>query len=996
MAKYSPNKSNFFKQLLKKGHNTNNDEFQIMTNNPANLLNYYASLAVYHPDTIFVFSRDGEIVSQNNHYIHEQIGFHPHQKSDFKSLFSKQTYETLSIAFKNTLLGKSEKHEIEITAISGKTLYLLLTFIPIKTENHQAEGVYLIIDNITESMMLKESLELSKEHLTHAQDVANIASWEYIIDEDRLLFMDRFFELFGLDYREDISMDTPFENVHPDDRELTREIVYKSASKGTSYVTEFRLYHGKTKELRYIKVKADAIWKNQKPYKLVGVVYDITAQKKLENRLKENTRNLTHIFNNLNVGFWMRENVNGKLVFASHALEEILQIPLAKIYENPNYWKDMILPAHRNDVFQQYELLKEGKRIELTFQLTSADGTTKWLYEQTIPWMDEQGNISHLFGMVADISAETEMQEKLNYMAKFDSLTGLPNQQSLYDKLDTLCEKTNPFAILYLDIDRFNVINDSLGHQIGDQALKTIASRLIASLSENAYVARISSNDFVMIIEGYSDKNAIFSFAEQVMNQLEKPLIVNQYELYVTTSIGISFFPEDGQQKLTLLENAHAALYHAKKLGKNNYQLYSFTKDIPSFKKYVLEKDMRKALNKEEFEIYYQPQVDPHRGTILGAEALIRWSHEDWGLVSPGEFIPLAEENHLINDLSDWVIQKVCRQLRDWKDKDYTIRPISINISPIRFLKKGLIDLVKQELERYRIPGKYLIFEITERTLLHNDKMVLTTLKELRNLGVKLAIDDFGTGFSSIQYLKEFDVDIIKIDKSFIDNIHKENNKETAIVSSILHLAKGLDLSVVAEGVEKYEQFEFLKQKECEQIQGYLFSKPVPSDQFEKMMSTGLLKPQKNKVNNKMEKIERRKYYRFEFPHPLLGEMTIVEVKKRKVNLGTSKILMNDIGIGGIKVYTSLKLPIHADINYQFKFKLMGEWFAIDGKIIWKNEDFGDTFFYGVEFHLTQKDQDHLAEIINKISSLHHLNQNIRDTEFIYEDSYLFLKKNIL
>ncbi|WP_068677612.1 EAL domain-containing protein [Oceanobacillus sp. Castelsardo] len=993
MAHYSPNKPNFLKQLLNKGHNTNKYENHVTNDVQFNLLEYYASLAVYHPDTIFVFSPDGEVISQNSNYIYELIGFHPHKKTDFKSLVSKQTYDILSTAFTNTLLGKSEKHEINITTVSGQTLYLLLTFIPIKAGNQQTAGVYLIIDNITEHIMLRESLELSKEHLIHAQDVANIASWEYIIDEDRILYSDRFFELFGLEYKEDISMEKPFEYVHPDDYEVTREIVYKSAKKGTSYVTEFRINHGKTKELRYIKVQADAIWKNQKPYKLVGVVYDITVQKHLENKLTYTNEKLKLIFNHLNVGIWMREHVDGKIIFASNGLEDILKIPLANLYEDPDCWKEMILPAHRSNVFQQYESLKQGKKIELTYRLSSADGTTKWLYEQTIPWVDEDGNISNLFGIVADISAETEMQEKINYMAKYDSLTGLPNQQSLYEKLDTLCKENNSFAVLYLDIDRFNVINDSLGHQIGDHALKTIASRLIANLPKDGYVARIIGNDFVIILEDYSEKNAVFTFAEQIMKEIEKPLMINEYELYVTTSIGISFFPDDGQQKLTLLENSHAALYHAKKLGKNNYQLYSFTKDIPSYKKYVLEKDMRKALNKEEFEIFFQPQVDPHRGTILGAEALIRWKHEDWGMVSPGEFIPLAEENHLINELSDWVIQKVCAQLKDWKDKDYTIRPISINISPIRFLKKGLIDLVKQQLELYQIPGKYLIFEITERTVLQNDKLVLSTLRELRNLGVKIAIDDFGTGYSTFQYLKEFEVDIIKIDQSFIDNIHNDNKKETAIVSSIMHLAKGLDLSIVAEGVEEYEQLEFLKLKECEQIQGYLFSEPVPVEIFEKMMVTGFLKPQKNKVRNTVAQMERRSYYRFEFPHLLLGEMTIIEVKNRRVNLGTTEVLINNISIGGIKIYTSLKLPIHRDINYLFKFKLLGKLFEVEGKIVWKTEDFGDTYYYGVEFHLNQKEKDYLAEMINKMSTLHYLNKNIPDTEFIYEDSYLFFRK---
>lgn len=402
---------------------------------------------------------------------------------------------------------------------------------------------------------------------------------------------------------------------------------------------------------------------------------------------------------------------------------------------------------------------------------------------------------------------------------------------------------------------------------------------------------------------------------------------------------------------------------------------------------------MRKAIENEEFELYYQPQVNPNNGIIEGAEALIRWHHEEWGMVSPGEFIPLAEENHLIHHISDWVIKKVCAQLREWKDNGVTLRPVSINISPIRFLKKGLVDLVKEQLQLYQIPAKYIQFEITEGSLLKSEKNVLSAMVALKELGIKIAIDDFGTGYASLNYLREFQVDTIKIDQVFIQSKEGQNEMDRAIVSSVLHLAKGLKTKVVAEGVESYEQFEFLKQKECDLIQGYLFSKPVPRETFEQMLQTGYLKPTKRKLMTVPE-VERREFYRFEFPYRVLAEMEILKVNKRNVDLGTTKVLIENISLGGIKILSSLKLPINSNMEFKFYFKLLNEQFALDGTVVHINERRDSLFHYGVKFDLRILDEDRLARIINKLTALRKLNQEIPGTDFIYENGYLYFRKN--
>ncbi|WP_158591784.1 EAL domain-containing protein [Oceanobacillus halophilus] len=861
-----------------------------------------------------------------------------------------------------------------------------------KKEEKQKHGSFMSYRS-SSNIQSEKALAKSEVHLNHAQQIASIGSWEYNIIEDKITCSENFYDIFGIEKTDDFSMNTPFSVVHPDDYDSTFQVVSDACNMGVDYATEFRIFHGKTKELRYISVQAESVMKDEKPYQLIGVVKDDTPYKLLENELQNTINNLKYVYDHLNVGIWMREYMEGEIVFASKGMEEILEYPIQKLYDEPDYWKNMVLPEDRKELQDSYQLLQSGQSIENRFRLKSGNGKEKWLYEHTIPWMDDNSEIKYLFGMVADISAEVEMREKLDYLAKFDELTNFPNQKSLFEKLNTLCKKEQPFAVLYLDLDRFHIINDSLGYHIGDDLLINIAKRLQAVVQDNGYIARMSSDDFVLILEKYPNNAHVFQLAEQLIRHINQAITINDFELKITASIGISFYPEDGDNKLSLIENAHSALFRAKRQGKNNYRLYSSHQDISSYKKYILEKDMRKAIVNEDFEIYYQPQVNKE-GIIYGAEALLRWNHKEWGLVSPGEFIPLAEENHLINRIGDWVIRKVCAQLRDWKDKDLTIRPIAINLSPIRFMKTDLVAYVKRQLDLFDVPAKYLEFEITEGSLLKEEKTVISNIEKLRNLGVKIAIDDFGTGYSSLKYLRYFQVDTIKIDQAFIKDVNDGSNVNSAIVSSVLHLAREMGIKAVAEGVEEYEQFEFLKQKECDIIQGYLFSKPVPVNQLEKMMWAGYLKPSKVKQLKEREE-ERRRFYRLEFLFNVLGKMTITEVSNRQVNLGVTPILINNISIGGMKILSSLNLPVNTAIKFRFSFTLMNEYFELEGNLVWKEEAKGNTYFYGIEFNLDIRNEDRLAPIINKMSAFRNMNHEIPGTEVVQEDPFTYLQKHL-
>src|SRR5699024_1780325 len=373
-----------------------------------------------------------------------------------------------------------------------------------KVSNHENS---VNIDNIKNDhaslAMDHEELKLNKNHLEHAQQIAQIGSWEYIIDDDTLSFSSYAHDIFGSEQTDrHLSLNQAFDYVHPDDRDKTYSIVRQAAEKGIGCAADFRIYHGKTGELRYLKGQAEAIWKDNKPYKLIGVVHDDTTQHHLESRMDETKKRNRLILDHLNAGIWLKEYTTGRTEYVSKGASELLQYPVHKLCDDPNIWENLIHPDEREEVLNRQKLLKEGETLHHQYRIQCGDGTLKWVYDQTVPWFNDKGELTYLFGMLADITPEIEMQKRLEYLATHDALTSLPNQRSLYDKLDTLCESdmSEPFALYYLDLDRFQIINDSLGYNIGDEVLKRTANRILSVMPDGAYLARISSNDFIMVV----------------------------------------------------------------------------------------------------------------------------------------------------------------------------------------------------------------------------------------------------------------------------------------------------------------------------------------------------------------------------------------------------------------------------------------------------------------------------------------------------------------
>jgi diguanylate cyclase (GGDEF)-like protein len=392
-------------------------------------------------------------------------------------------------------------------------------------------------------------------------------------------------------------------------------------------------------------------------------------------------------------------------------------------------------------------------------------------------------------------------------------------------------------AVMFLDLDRFKTINETLGHGAGDELLRAVATRLTGVLREEDTVARLGGDEFLFLLPEIDDVEDAARVARKVLTELVTPFSVHGHELHVTASVGIAMFPFDGADAETLVRNADSALYRAKEQGGNRCQLYAPAMNAIAFKRLVLENSLRRAIEREELRLHYQPLVSLHDGTFVGVEALIRWQHPELGMVLPAEFIPLAEETGLIVQLTHWVLRTACRQMKEWQDAGLELATVSVNISAQHFNAANLPVVVSEALSSAGLDGRYLCLELTESVMMEDAEETIATLLELKKLQVKVSIDDFGTGYSSLSYLKRLPIDTLKIDQSFVRNTPADPD-DAAIAMLIISMAHSLNLSVVAEGVETEEQMHLLRSQQCDIMQGYLVSRPLPGPEITEMLFT--------------------------------------------------------------------------------------------------------------------------------------------------------------
>jgi diguanylate cyclase (GGDEF)-like protein/PAS domain S-box-containing protein len=464
---------------------------------------------------------------------------------------------------------------------------------------------------------------------------------------------------------------------------------------------------------------------------------------------------------------------------------------------------------------------------------TSRSGWVSSVYR---PHVDEDGRIVGVIALIRDVTERKSAEQQIEYQAYHDALTGLANRRLFQEHLSlalALAQRRNAVvAVLFLDLDHFKVINDSLGHSVGDELLREVAHRLKAVVRDGDTVARVGGDEFTIVLQELSRRDRASAVAEKVLRTIAEPYDVQGHRLYVTTSIGITLFPDDGDDAETLLKNADTAMYRAKAAGRNTYHIATPELSRTTAERMTLESGLHRALEMREFELLYQPQLETDTMSIVGMEALLRWNHPTRGVVVPEHFIGVAEERGLILPIGDWVIAEACRAAKRFHDLGYPNFRVSVNLSARQFRDTTLLSTVETAIAAAGIDPRTLELEITESVAMEDVELTMTTLAQFRQQGVTIAIDDFGTGHSSLSYLKRFPIDALKIDKGFVFDL-PDKFEDAAIVSSVIQLANGLGLRVVAEGVETREQLEFLRENGCREVQGFYFSYPVTLDAIE-------------------------------------------------------------------------------------------------------------------------------------------------------------------
>ena len=566
---------------------------------------------------------------------------------------------------------------------------------------------------------------------------------------------------------------------------------------------------------------------------LLGVSRDITQRAEIEAKLRQSAV----VFESTSEGVVITDN-NSIILDVNCAFSEITGYERSEVIGQ----NTSIISSGRHDrIFYEKmwnSLNSTGRwKGEIWNRRKNGSVYPEWLTITAVN--NERGELTNYIAVFSDISSIKDAHDKLDFLAYHDALTGLPNRLLLNERLEASISRAarhnSKLAILFIDLDRFKNINDSFGHKAGDDLLQYISSGLKNVTRKEDLVARISGDEFIIVLEDIDEPDSIIGPVNKIMDNVSSSITIEGHNIHPTVSIGISLFPMDGDNVIDLISNADAAMYRAKGEGRNNYQFYTRDLTEKALARVVIENELREALSKGEFVLFYQPQIELTENRIVGLEALLRWKHSKRGLVPPDQFIHLAEDSGLINPIGEWVIYEATRQGKQWLDDGIDFGSIAVNVSSVQINKNELVEIVSKALAHNTYPPSSLELEVTEGAIMKRTASVIEQMHDLRNLGIKLSIDDFGTGFSSLSYLKQLPVTKLKIDQSFVRGLPEDSNNRE-IVDAVIRMGKGLGLTLIAEGVEVIEQEAFLKKMKCDEVQGYLYSRPLEADEIEKYL----------------------------------------------------------------------------------------------------------------------------------------------------------------
>lgn len=669
---------------------------------------------------------------------------------------------------------------------------------------------------------------INQKKIKNIFDTLDVAIWSHDLKSDTLLITPGIEKLYGYklnDFYENTNLWK--EVIYPEDLSVLKEREKKLAV-GETATSQYRIIRPDG-EVRWIQDRGIPTFDQKGDFvDFTSVLFDITDRKESEGLYQSLVEMSPDIIAVVYDGKIEYINEAGCKLIGAESQEQVIGQSVRNFA--PSHITDLI----KSKVFAAEKV--ENERLRLEFQVKRTDGESIDVEMAARSILYEGRFAVQVVGR--DITHRKKSEQTIKYMAYYDSLTGLPNRNQfrnhLYEVLRHQQEKMH--AVLFLDLDRFKIINDTKGHTVGDIILQKVAGRLEKAVQNEGLVSRQGGDEFIIVLKDV-DKENTSQVAKRILNEFSNPFEVNSEEFFVTPSIGISIYPVDGSDEETLIKNADIAMYQAKERGKNNYQFYSTNLDGISTWKMKLENWLRRAMEQKQMTLHYQPQLDLRTGEIVGVEALIRWDHPEYGYIAPSEFIPLAEETGLIVPLGKWILREACERRKAWKDAGYGDFPIAVNVSVRQFQDEHFIQFISDTLKEVGLEANYLELEITE-SLMQNLENSIIILNQLKEVGVLLSVDDFGTGYSSLSYLKHLPIDKIKIDKSFVDDIISHSN-QGMMVKTIIDMGVNLKFTVIAEGIETEEQVKFLTQNACQIGQGYYYSKPLSAEKLEEFLIKG-------------------------------------------------------------------------------------------------------------------------------------------------------------
>ncbi|MBB5391452.1 MULTISPECIES: bifunctional diguanylate cyclase/phosphodiesterase [unclassified Herbaspirillum] len=625
------------------------------------------------------------------------------------------------------------------------------------------------------------------------------------------------------------------ELVHPDDRQMVRAHVDDCVRLRRRFDVEYRIVHAGG-AIRWVWGRGVGICNAAGEVEaLEGFMQDVTERKEAAQALQEAERRYRSIFENAIEGVF-QTTPDGTYIAVNPALARIYgyRSPEDLIVSLRDIRHQLYVEPDRRSEFMR--LMEEhGSVSNFESRVYRRDGDIIWISENARAVYDDAGALVFYEGTVEAITERKLYEAEMRHQATHDALTGLPNRNMLHEHLQRAIhsarQKGGLTAVAFVDLDQFKYINDSLGHQVGDELLKTVAQRLLSCLRDSDMVARQGGDEFVLVLQNQTEGDVgIAEVMQRILAAVSRPWQAGEREFHITSSIGVSRYPTDGKDVETLLKKADSAMYKAKEQGRNNFQFFAPWMDTQVSNRLEMLISLRRALDQQEFKLFYQPKLSLKDGRIIGAEALIRWESPEQGMVAPDRFIPFAEEAGLIVPIGEWVLRTACRQNKAWQDAGLPPIPVAVNLSP-RQMNQALPEFVANVLAESGLSASWLELEITENVVMKDAEKTVATLNTLKRLGLQISVDDFGTGYSSLSYLRRFPVDALKIDKSFVRDIARDADS-AAIVKAVISLAHILNLRVIAEGVEDEEQHAFLRENGCDEVQGYYFGKPMAVADF--------------------------------------------------------------------------------------------------------------------------------------------------------------------